>query len=678
MGVSIRPEQPPRRQGGALAELEALGAPETPPQGSSALAQLEQLAGPPDEDGGGFLENAKAFGAGLIKGIPFADEIYGVMSLRNPSVAQKGIAEGVRSSGEAATQFLDEQTEGHPIANVAGQVASGIALPLGAASKATTMGGKMLAGAGTGALWGGAAGLGTGEGLEERAGNAALGAGVGAAIGGAAPPLIAGASKLGRAVMDVSGLRPRSGVPGTASAPRTGAIGDIAQPVTPRSTSDRAADKLLEAVEDDKLSLDQIRAEMAQRASSPKPETINELGGRNVLGLTETVNTIPGPSRDLLESRLVAGRIGERLGDDNSLLGRVRANTEEAFGLKAGSTMEAVEDIEAAMRTEAGPFYQKAFKAGAVQDQRLPELLKRPSVKRGLTYAKELAQEAGETFKLPDRGAPIDIRSLHHIKLALDDAISASKLDTSKGPTMRGEMIKTRNAIREILHTNDDYRQGAQMWAGKSALRDAVEEGERMFTEGKVRAEDVRRAMKDLTDSERTMFLQGAVNAVHRAVGDPSDARNIVEKIAGSPNLREKMKAVLGDGYEAWIQNMRREDAIYQTRNTALRGSQTAGRLAGQERLADIGRTKPSELFKPSYWGGRAVEKFRDKQIDMMAESLGPLLTAGTEGAEMGMEGLMRELAAAQARRTAQAARQAGTAGRAGRVAGQQAGGRQP
>lgn len=674
MGVSIRPEPPQRRT--RLEELAGVGEPQPEPQQPTGegLSKLERLAAGLPVEGEPAHGKAASFLGGLGQGTTFgfADEILAGLEALDKRQPYSEALETVRAK-------MQGLREANPGTHLVGELAGGVVIPAGAAAKATTLGGKAAVGAATGAVGGAVGGAGAAEGdLLDRGKGALIGGAVGGAVGGLGVPVVAGAARLGRAVMDVSGLRPRPGIPGTAVAPRTGAIGDIAESVTPRSTSERAADKLLEAVDDDKLSLDQIRAEMGERASSPKPETINEFGGRNVRGLTETVNTIPGPSREMLESRLVTGRIGERLGDDNPLLSRVRANTEEAFGLKAGSTLEAVEDIEAAMRTDASPFYDKAFAAGSLLDERLPALLKRPSVKRGLKYAKELAEEAGETFKLPDRGAPISIRSLHHIKLALDDAISASRLDTSKGPTMRGEMIRTRDAIREILHTNDDYRQGAQLWAGRSALRDAVETGEQMFTEGKVRAEDVRRAMKDLTDSERTMFLQGAVNAVHRAVGDPTDARNIVEKIAGSPNLREKMQAVLGKDYEKWIRNMRREDAIYQTRNESLRGSQTAGRLAGQDRLADIGRTKPNELFKFSHWGGRAVEGLRNRQTSAMAESLGPLLTAGTEGSEMGMEGLMRELAAAEARRAAQATRQAGTAGRAGRVAGQQAGGRQP
>ena len=81
----------------------------------------------------------------------------------------------------------------HPIAAIGSNVAGGVLVPMGAigaASRAATMGGKIVAGAGTGSVLGGAQGAFSSRDLTDlpqTAAKAAIGAGLGSVVGGAIP-----------------------------------------------------------------------------------------------------------------------------------------------------------------------------------------------------------------------------------------------------------------------------------------------------------------------------------------------------------------------------------------------------------------------------------------------------------------------------------------------------------
>jgi hypothetical protein len=149
----------------------------------------------------------------------FGDEIRGLVeaSGANPddpaSLGYKLISGALKYwSGDAeAKKRYDEATkrerelnktaeEQHPVASTVGNIGGAIVLPVGAGAGAASLGGRMLAGVGTGAVLGGAAGAGEGQGAADTVSRAAVGAGLGGALGGVAPAVIEGAVRGARAV----------------------------------------------------------------------------------------------------------------------------------------------------------------------------------------------------------------------------------------------------------------------------------------------------------------------------------------------------------------------------------------------------------------------------------------------------------------------------------------------
>ena len=127
-----------------------------------------------------------------------------------------GSATGIGGeSGEYAKNLEKQRAidaanlEEHPIATIGGNLAGGLALPVGAAASAATLPGRMAAGAGMGAAQGALYGAGSSPdltNLPQVAGNMAAGGAVGGLVGGVAPPVVEGASQLLGAAARKSGI----------------------------------------------------------------------------------------------------------------------------------------------------------------------------------------------------------------------------------------------------------------------------------------------------------------------------------------------------------------------------------------------------------------------------------------------------------------------------------------
>lgn len=665
MGVSIRPEQEDPLA--TLAKKHGVQSPQ-PPQASDPLTSLAQKHG----------AAPKSNLTGLITGEPVETETETTIpqtilaSLANALTwghgpqATAGIealfSDKTYDEALESRKGLYEQSErDNPGTAITAEIVGSTipaAFGAGMLPAAVTKGvGRVGAGALTGGVASGLYGIGN---EEDTAEDAAWRAGLGAVLGGGAAAVAPYVAKGVGHVVDFFHARPKAAgaapwATATAGGPSTGpmasegasafgglggaagkAAGGTARGVSRAAGAatdrERALDEVLKNLRRDNRSLDELQLAAQTRSLNPKPEVLAEYGGENVGGLYEATATLPGRAKEAVSQ--LENRVGTRFGEQG-MAARATADLERRTGIAAGSTREGVETITKRMRESASPLYDKAFQAGAVVDERIAPLLKRPSTRSAVKYAKDLAEEAGETFSLPDTGAPMDIRALHHIKLALDDAIAAAKLDTSKGPTMRARMIETRNQIREILHTNPDYRKAAEIWSGESAMRDALEEGSEAMTRA-AKAEDIRHAMQNLTPGEQEMYRQGMVNRAIADLADVGDNRNPMAVLAGSPGKRDKIAATFSNkaDFEAWLDDVQREDAIVGTRNTRLRGSQTASRLASQEDLGMPSLEVPAQA--PSLWqlpviaGQKALDAARRRSRESLGDELAGILTAGS------------------------------------------------
>lgn len=643
------------------------------------MSQLERLAaglpvqGEREADPIGSL---KAFGAGLVKGIPFADEIYGLMALRNPSVAAKGIGAGFEAARTTARDFLDEQTEGHPVANVAGQLASGVALPLGGAAKATTLPGKMVAGARAGAVGGGLTGAGAAEGgIEERLTGGVVGAGVGALAGGLLPTVPA----LGGKVADWTGMR----LPTRPSSTGTGidyrytgpaSIDDLRGLL--RTDAERAADDILRKLDQGEIEIPSLRKRDADAwadallGQRTKPETLLDVGGQAVQRLGRAVRTTPGKGSALIDE-FMANRAA---GAEERIVGDLLQTTGQ--GTRTNRFTDFDELVEAT-KANAKPLYDEAYRH-TVTGPTLKEAMSIPAFRDAYEAGRRIATLERRTLPTAEQalrdGFPVE--AVDYMKRGVDAVIETG---AESGRSMsRTEARALRNRLSEVLAEVDEavpaFRRARAQFAGDKELEGVVDIAKQHLT----RHPDLSRKLFDeLSEAGKAKYRQHAFEALAERIESIKPGHDISGRIAERTLDKQRLRLLFPDdaSFSRFQDLIKREATMNASRNMMRGGSQTADKLAELADLAGVPIEAmlggPGALVKLAGKAGlsRMVEGTTQRRADALAD----MLTAETGSPRF--SALLEEIAAAQLRAERSAASSARTSGAAGRTTGGGAGG---
>jgi hypothetical protein len=252
-----------------------------------------------------------------------------------------------------------------------------------------------------------------------------------------------------------------------------------------------------------------------------------------------------------------------------------------------GDPERVAEALAAKRAQDAAPLYQRAYQEGAViDDPRVTEFLKLPAFQRAYGVARRLAQYDGvELPKDPRKVQQFDLQTLDYVKRGLDDVLYQAKMP-GPGGTGRTERAKISQAQQDFLATLDElvptYGQARAAWAGPTAMREALEEGQKAFT---LDPRSLRSATARLSPAEMEQFKIGALAALRDRTGKVGDGRDLVREIYGSPQKREMLGQLVGPQFADLEQKFLRERAIRRTDDLIRGNSRTAERQAG---MADL------------------------------------------------------------------------------------------
>ncbi|MCS3692008.1 hypothetical protein ABIF07_001076 [Bradyrhizobium elkanii] len=465
--------------------------------------------------------------------------------------------------------------EQHPVASTVGNIGGAVILPVGAGAGAATLGGRVLAGAGTGAVLGGAAGAGEGQGAIDSASRALVGAGIGGALGGAAPVAIEGVVRGARA---------------------------IAQPVANtvrgiRDVDSEAARRVVTALQRDQAIDPQAASrltpnEFAASVQSGGPAVIGDLGGETTRALARSAaNTSP-------EGRAVLNRaINERYEGQS---GRVVDWLRRTFHYPdAAAQADAIDQVQ---RTVNRTNYQRAMQQGdrPIMSPELDRLMGSPAVVEAMRRAsisgrdRAITQGYGAmrqgvtvengvvTFTRGPNGVPTypNLAFWDATKRELDDAARRAGGGTHEAGVL--------NDLARTLRTELDRQVPSYQTARAGAARffdaeNALEAGQN-FVGKNMTAGDARRALAQMTPQERQLFQDGFVSRFIETLNQVGDRRNILNQIAASPAAREKLNVALGPGRAAELEAGLRVEGIMDLARNAVQGNSTTAR-----QLAELG-----------------------------------------------------------------------------------------
>lgn len=338
----------------------------------------------------------------------------------------------------------------------------------------------------------------------------------------------------------------------------------------------RADTKIIQALQRDKLTVQQIRDAMDTiRKSGYKPETIMEFGGEATKRLGEVVSMYPA-----------AGSVAAKMVEERKAGAPERILTDFQNAFKTNADAVAVADQLIATRQKtAAPLYKAAYEKDVViGGKELDDFMKLPKFQEAYKKAQALAEYDG--IKLPNLTETdniIDLKTADYIKRGLDDVLFISKMPTSGiGKT---ELSKLGDKRKEFISFIDsqapvEYKKARDAFSGTTSVIDAVEQGKNFFS---LDARELKKTYDALTPAEKDGFAIGAYDAIKNRIQTGADGVDQVRRTFGSPEKRDQIKVLIGDDAFTNLEaQLAREKAIRGTDIKLTGGSQTQPRATAQ------------------------------------------------------------------------------------------------
>lgn len=566
-----------------LQALEALG--ELRPAEAEALKDLNAST-ERDEDR---VDSTRAFGRGVQKGVTFnlTDEAAGLFGGADARDAVR--------ARDAAAQ------EAHPTQFGAGELtgAVGTSAGLGLGAARLLKGGSALKNtlqaAGVGGAEGAVYGFADGQGLEDRTGKGFHGGLVGAGAGAAAPAAAKAVQKVGGAIK--------------------GPISGVVDALTGRANPNRANKKLGQMLNRSGQTTDELEAALrAAEADGQGMFTLADaMGNSGQRGLSGVLRQ-PGEYRqeiiEALNQRQVdqADRIGSYLADsfgsETATAGKARMTAERgaAADVNYGAARQGASPVD--IRGALGVIDART---GGIRDSGVTG----DSIDASLeAYRNRLmATDLGNSNLAEDGVSSVELSDFDRVlgvKQDLQDEIGAA---TRAGQANKArELRKLHSEIDAALEAaSPKYRTANDEFARASREIDAVDTGASMPRTG-VRASDNAATFGQMTPAEQESARLGIGNALAAKVESAAVGANKARPLT-STKLRDEF-STMAESPDQLARRVDRENTMFETRNQAVGGSQTANNLSDMDDVntPDVGLVAN---VLASRWGAAATDAAR-------------------------------------------------------------------
>jgi hypothetical protein len=512
-------------------------------------------------------------------GLGGADEVVsGLAAFPNAMRSGNTAGQEFDVAQEMQRQALERQRSERPVESFATELLGGAATGIGAMGAGATtgrflapnagLGKRMLSGAADAAFFGGVTGFNTGSGVDDRAKQAAQGAAVGGAVGGTLPVV--------GAILD------------RVTKPAQNAI---AARVNPQAFAER---QITATMRDAGKTPQQIEAGMRQAAAEGQGGVYtiaDELGdaGARQLGVAYRG---PGEAGNRIKEALQSRQEGQAR--------RLINQVEEGFQApKTKAQLEAAE--KAARRQQANVQYGAARQqAGAVDTSAAiaeADNILTPGASRLLNPGNNI--QAGERVGAVARARAFltDGKSLVS---DFDGALAAKQeMDTmieNASPKVKEALAPIRNALDDALaNASPPYAQARDSYRTASKGIEAIQTGFDAASRGRV--DDTIPAFRGMAPNEQAGFRTGYADNLIRSIEGPAGGAD-KSRMFTSEALKQEVPAFAEPSRAQMLVNqLQREQRMFQTGTQAAGGSQTAMRTAddagmalGPEAMANLAR----------------------------------------------------------------------------------------
>lgn len=518
-------------------------------------------------------------------GASFGDEFLGAFGATADALTGqnkgKDWSQRYEINRDQARKDFDQYRQERPWQSFGVTAASGIlpAVATGGASTATSLGGRALAGAKTGALWGGISGFGAGKGditegdtgrLESAASGAGLGAVLGAGVNTAAPYVV-------QAVKWLAGRLPSTFTP-------EGTLTPEAQTALKKMNIDpsQVTSDVMAAVKRD-----------AQGALNPE-----DLAGNIRMAEARTL-PVPVPQTRGMITQDPAQQMFENQARQGGYGTVPQALLKTATGQSQDALRANVPAIQSKLSGTQNPITSHYGDGGTIAATRLQEMA--TQAKTGVNKAYEAARSMNQAATIPAEqvrnGALLIAQNMAHEGRTFSEAprVMAAITDMGKSGTITspnvGDIFKIRSRLSALRQSSDPVESGAASQAVKEFDSWVSNQLDQSFIRGDAEAVSAwRNAIAKRREYgnifEGNDLVHALTEKTHRGGQHvfsvaPEDAANVIfgrANTPGAPGLGKqnlgrdllRLKSVLGENSQEW--NALREEVFLRFAQVGTQG----------------------------------------------------------------------------------------------------------
>ncbi|USP02859.1 hypothetical protein [Bartonella taylorii] len=445
-------------------------------------------------------------------------------------VAGAQITSKALAAGERAVQSALAEGAERAAAKAAGEAAIKAAASKEAAKFSLGRAAK------TGAIYGGIAGSGEGEGFEDTLVSAGLGAG----LGFVTPFVASGVSKA--TSFATRSLKKTPAIVKKTPEALKNTVGKLfgkTEPVTQGvekeafQISDRALRDVSQTLGDE--GVDKLERALKQRG----PDSM-------IIDLHDELATraFKAAKKDYDTYSLVSNRLNERQGA--SAL-RVKDALTDVMGPKV-DTLNLKQEIIKQAQNKAEPFYERA-KASPISNavsKDLSRLQETPAFQKA--YKKAIAQmqnEADATVSGSNGYPKLNMRILHKMKEVLDDQIKSARIKGKWGYAR--DLTDFKQRILDVLDTSSpDYAKARKIYYDERTIGDALEQGKQALKKS-VNLDTINSQLSGFGLMEKEAFQKGMRSQIEDAAGNAQNFEHSLLSLFDTQNGQEKLRQSFGE-----------------------------------------------------------------------------------------------------------------------------------
>jgi hypothetical protein len=244
-----------------------------------------------------------------------------------------------------------------------------------------------------------------------------------------------------------------------------------------------------------------------------------------------------------------------------------------------------VDDVVAAGREKAAPFYKAAYEAPFQPSPKLIELTNRPSGKRALALGYKIAKDEG--INLDENSFAV----FDYAKRGLDSMVEGARDGATGRLNLKDPKIRAINQLRtdfveELKVLNPSYSEALQESGDYLTTSSMMQDGLKFDL---IDPEKLGKKLSTMNDADKTAFRVGVAKRLRDIVDKKIEGSNPYNQLVGSSEKKKRLAQILTPKqYKSLMGTLNAENRLFEMRNQVLGGSRTAENALAAADIASL------------------------------------------------------------------------------------------